>query len=163
MDDLLAAAIESSADVYRWLPWCRPDYVREDAAEWVSLQTRCSSSNAGFEFVISDGRSRFLGACGLNHILEPHRMANLGYWVRSSESDRGVASAAVRLLADWAFANTGLQRLEILAATENTRSQRVAQRAGASREGILRSRLLCHGRFHDAVVYSIVRESWTAA
>lgn len=161
VDDLFAAAVESAADVYRWLPWCRPDYLKEDAEEWVALQTDSFARRTEFEFVITDREDRFLGGCGLNHILEAHRMANLGYWVRSTETDRGIASAAVRRLADWAFGETGLERVEILASTENARSQRVAQRAGATREGVLRSRLWCHGRFHDAVVYSIVRESWT--
>jgi RimJ/RimL family protein N-acetyltransferase len=61
------------------------------------------------------------------------------------------------LLADWAFANTNLERLEIVVAVGNGRSERVAEKAGASREGTMRSRLYIHDRPHDAVMYSIVR------
>ena len=50
-----------------------------------------------------------------------------------------------------------LLRLEIVCAVGNQRSQRVAARAGALREGILRHRLLLHDQPVDAVVYSLVR------
>ena len=68
-----------------------------------------------------------------------------------------MATAAVRALSEWAFTHTWLERLEIVAATGNLRSRRVAEKAGAVREEVARSRLRLHERFHDAVVYSIVR------
>jgi ribosomal-protein-serine acetyltransferase len=71
---------------------------------------------------------------------------------------RGVASRAARLIARFGFRELGLQRLEIIAATENHASQRAAVKAGATREGVLRKRLLIHGRPHDAVMHSLVEE-----
>ena len=70
---------------------------------------------------------------------------------------RGVATEAVRQVADFAFGNTDLVRLEIVCAVGNDASQRVAERAGAVREGVLRHRLLLHGQPVDAVMYSVVR------
>jgi ribosomal-protein-serine acetyltransferase len=84
-------------------------------------------------------------------------MANLGYWVRSSETGCGIATWAAQRLAAWAFANTDVTRLEIVAAVGNTASQAVATKAGALREGVLRARLLIHGRLHDAVLFSLIR------
>jgi len=57
----------------------------------------------------------------------------------------------------WAFASTELVRLEILVAISNLPSQRVAEKAGAVREGVLRRRLLLHGVSHDAVMFSLTR------
>jgi RimJ/RimL family protein N-acetyltransferase len=87
-------------------------------------------------------------------------MANLGYWVRSSATKRGVASAATRLIARFGFRELGFQRLEIVAATGNGASQRAAEKAGATREGVLRKRLLINGQPHDAVLYSLVAEDF---
>jgi RimJ/RimL family protein N-acetyltransferase len=70
---------------------------------------------------------------------------------------QGIAPRAVEQLAKWAFSQTDLHRLEIVAALGNTRSQRVAEKAGAIREGILRGRLWLHSTPHDAVLYSITR------
>jgi len=67
------------------------------------------------------------------------------------------------LLSDWAFSNTDLVRLEIVAAVGNRWSQRVAEKVEAVREGVLRKRLLIHGIWHDAVVFSITRVDAPAA
>jgi RimJ/RimL family protein N-acetyltransferase len=70
---------------------------------------------------------------------------------------RGVAPAAVRLVAEHAFRETDLVRLEIVCAVGNVRSQRVAEKAGAVREGVLRNRLLLPSGPSDAVMFSLVR------
>ena len=63
----------------------------------------------------------------------------------------------MKLLVAWAFANTDFCRLEVIASVENVPSQRVAEKAGAVREGVLRSRIKVQDRMHDAVIYSFVR------
>ena len=156
-ESLFAAARESVEDVYPWLAWCHPDYSLSEAKEWTGRQPALRAQGEEYNFVITDAAGRFSGGCGLNQLNALHRTANLGYWVRSSAAGRGAAPAAVIALASWAFANTALERLEIVAATSNLRSQRVAEKAGAVREGVLRRRLHTHGVSHDAVVYSLVR------
>jgi RimJ/RimL family protein N-acetyltransferase len=110
-----------------------------------------------YGFAIVDAQGGFLGGCGLNQLSAAHRFGNLGYWVRTSASGRGVATEAARQLAEFAFRETDLVRLEIVCAAANVRSQRVAERAGAEREGVLRNRLMLHGHPVDAVMYSLVR------
>jgi RimJ/RimL family protein N-acetyltransferase len=65
---------------------------------------------------------------------------------------------AARLVAEYAFRETDLIRLEIVCAVANTRSQRVAEKVGAVREGMLRSRRLSSGP-SDAAMYSLVRST----
>jgi len=154
---LYEAARESIGDVYAWLPWCHSSYTLEEARDWTKTRPRLFDEGAEYNFVIVDAERRFLGGCGLNQINRVHRFANLGYWVRSSAAGQGVAPTAVRRLAAFAFGSTDLVRLEIVCAVGNVRSQRAAEKGGATREGMLRQRLLIHGRRHDAVMYSIVR------
>lgn len=158
---LFEAARESIAEVFLWLPWCRPEYAINDAREWIEKQAQLFADRTSYAFAIAIAAAagRFLGGCGLNQIDPLHRRANLGYWVRTSAAGRGIASAAVRQLAAWAFANTELVRLEIVAAVENAASIRVAEKAGAFREGVARSRLRFHDASHDAVIFSIVRDA----
>ena len=56
------------------------------------------------------------------------------------------------------YAEARLSRIEILAVVSNTASQRVAEKIGALREGVLRRRLLIQGQSQDAVIYSLVPE-----
>ena len=76
--------------------------------------------------------------------------------MRTSAAGRGVATRATKLAARFGFAELGLNRIEIVAALDNVASQRVAERAGAVREGILRQRLSINGVPHDAVLFSLV-------
>ena len=76
-------------------------------------------------------------------------------WIRATIAGR--APAAVLAVAEWTFANTHLNRLEIVVAVGNTRSQRVAQKVGACREAVLRQRIMVGGIPSDAVMYSLVR------
>lgn len=160
IDDVSAlyeAAKESTVEVQPFLPWCHPDYAIEEAQNWIQLQIDNFRSGKEFQFVILSTNGKFLGGCGLNAIDQENRRANLGYWIRSSEARLGAATESTRLLVRWAFENTNLNRLEIVASTMNFASLRVAEKAGAAREGILRSRLLLHGVTHDAMVFSFVR------
>ena len=50
----------------------------------------------------------------------------------------------------------GLGRVEILAATGNRASQRVAERAGFTREGVLRSYTDNKGERLDMIAYSLL-------
>jgi RimJ/RimL family protein N-acetyltransferase len=154
---LLEAAHESVAEVSRWLAWCHAGYSLADAQEWIGSRAPLAADGREYTFAIVGVDGRFLGGCGLNQINRVHSFGNLGYWVRTSATRRGVATAAVRQVAEFAFEKTDLVRLEIVCAVGNAASQRVAERAGALREGVLRHRLLVHGQPVDAVLYSLVR------
>jgi RimJ/RimL family protein N-acetyltransferase len=156
-EPLLDAVRESLDTIGKWQSWCHPGYGLVEARTWVLWQAEAFVAGSDHEFVVTAPDGRLLGACGLNAIDLGHRRANLGYWVRASAEGRGVATEAARRVAAWAFAHTALRRLEIVAAVGNRASQRVAEKVGAQREGIARSRLLVHGVPHDAVVYAIVR------
>jgi len=67
-----------------------------------------------------------------------------------------VATATVRLLSAFALKELGLIRIEIVVAAGNIASQRVAEKSGAKREGILRNRLAAGDRVFDAVMYSLI-------
>jgi ribosomal-protein-serine acetyltransferase len=161
-DALFEAARESIEEVFPWLSWCHPEYMISEAHEWVATQVELFAKGAQYEFVVVSEAQDYLGACGLNHLDSINRSANLGYWVRTSAAGQGVASTAARSLVEWAFSNTEIERIEIVAAVTNKQSQAVAEKAGAFREGIARSRLFVHDRFHDAVIYSIIKSGGAA-
>jgi len=147
---------ESMEQLRPWMPWCHSQYAISEAEEWIDKQRTAFDTSDEYHFAIISG-SEFAGVCGLNGVRRVNRLANLGYWVRTSFTGRGIATRATRLLADWAFQNTDLNRLEILVAIRNHASLRVAAKAGAVWEGVLRGRLHLQGEPQDAVLFSIVR------
>jgi len=157
---LFEAARESTKEMLAWLSWCHPNYTVEESRSFVLSSETAWNEKTRFAFAVFDVSSGlFLGGVGLNQINRNHNFANLGYWVRSSQTGRGVATAATLLAAEFGFEDLGLNRIEILTATGNAASGRVAENAGAKREGILRNRLLLHNSPHDAVIYSLISDN----
>src|SRR5262245_2069805 len=157
---LCEAARESSPEVSVWLPWCHHQYSMEESLEWILRSCKQWDDRREFHFGIFDSQTgAFVGGVGINELKPEHRMGNLGYWVRTTWGCRGIATAAASLAAEFGFEELLLKRIEILVALGNDRSQRVAQKLGATREGVLRERLFINGQMHDAVVFSLVRSS----
>jgi RimJ/RimL family protein N-acetyltransferase len=161
VDAVFEAVRESINELAPWMQWCHADYARDETVAFIATVPDNWSTDQAYTFAILDARTKaFLGSVGLNVIIRQYQMANLGYWVRSSATKRGVASAATRLIARFGFRELSFQRLEIVAAIGNGASQRAAEKAGATREGVLRKRLLINGQPHDAVLYSFVAEDF---
>lgn len=167
---LFEAAIESRADAEftRWMPWCHENYTIADSLEFIekvekNWRDREDIWRSGMEFgyAIFDAETgKFLGGTGINQPNKAHKFFNLGYWIRTGAQNRGVASQAARRLAQAAFEDLPLNRIEILAAIENVPSRKTAEKAGAQFEGILRRRLSISGKAHDAAAFSFVREDF---
>ncbi len=151
------AVAESLDTLVPWMAWCSAAYSLADAEQWVRDTIAARAAGTAFEFIITSSDGELYGICGLNAIDAVNRRANLGYWVRKSAQGRGLATEAVRQLVRWAAAETELIRLEVVVAEGNAASLRTARKAGAVLEGTLKSRLLLHGRAHDAVMLSFIR------
>jgi [ribosomal protein S5]-alanine N-acetyltransferase len=80
----------------------------------------------------------------------------VGYWVRRERRRRGIASRALRLISAWALGDLGAARVQLHTDVENVPSQRVAENAGYTREGVLRSWLEHRGERRDHVLYSLL-------
>ncbi len=159
---LFEAATESKGgDFSYWMPWCLENYKFEDSENFIEKVTGKWKSGTIFGFAIFDAKTgEFLGGIGLNQPNNVHKFYNLGYWIRTSQQNRGIASEATRFLAQTAFEELPINRIEILTAIENIPSQKAAEKSGATREGVLRKRLVIGGRIHDAAMFSFIREDF---
>lgn len=156
---LYSAASESVATVGPWLPWLTAQYTLVDSEQWTAESAEHWRARTEFRFGVFDSGDprRCVGGVGLNHLNRMHGFANLGYWVRSSATGQGIAVRAARRAACFGLTTGALGRIEILTAVDNAASQRIADRLGASFEGVLRDRLLIRGQWIPARLYSLVR------
>ena len=157
VDAVWEAVTESVLELSRWMAWCHPGYSPEEARAWVHGCVGGWERGEGFEFLVTDRTTgALLGACGLNQIDHLNRRANLGYWVRTRATGRGVATEAAALALHFGIAELELGRIEIVAAVANGASRRVAEKLGATREGVARNRFLLGGDYVDGVQFSLV-------
>ena len=155
------AVRESVSDLSRWMPWCHENYSLNDHKKWSETRQKQWDFGIEYDFVIFKPESSMpLGICGLNNFDRQNKRANLGYWVRSSQTGQGLAGAAAHLTAGFGFNTLNLNRIEILIAEENIHSHRVAEKLGLTREGLLRKRLIIGNKTHHAVMYSWIKEDY---
>jgi orotate phosphoribosyltransferase len=167
-DDLVTLRPWSQADVPAVVAACQdpliarmratvPSPYREsDARAFLAAQEPARRAGVRLELAIVDRSSGvLLGSLALS-VERAHDRGKVGYWLAPEARGRGAASAAVRLISAWALDHLGLARLEMFIEPENVASQRVAERSGYVREGLLRSHWLNKGRRTDSIVYGLV-------
>ncbi len=127
-------------DVARWIP-VPENYGESDARAFLLQRYDAISAGAAapFAVVAATDTSHVLGSVALMHFAWEHARAEVGYWLAREARGQGHAMRAVKLICAWGFRSLELERIDLLAPTENPDSQRVAERAGFTREASLRS------------------------
>jgi RimJ/RimL family protein N-acetyltransferase len=132
-------------EIPRWTPVPSP-YTEDDAREFIRAVPNAR--------VIVDSRTdELMGSIGWRWV---DGNVQIGYWVKRDARRRGVATRALRLISHWAIDELGAARVQLITDPENVASQRVAEKAGFTREALLRSYLQLKGRRRDAVMYSLL-------
>jgi [ribosomal protein S5]-alanine N-acetyltransferase len=144
-------------------------------AEWYAEQSRdpeiqrwtteppdlaVATVRAAIERVLADG----LAALAMTDAATGELLGNLAlspanelsYWVAPSARGRGVATRAIRLLREWAWAS-GVDRVELHTHVDNVASQRVAERAGFRRDRVERAGQVVKGETWDVVWFVLDR------
>ena len=160
MDERDLPAIEraaSDADIRKWF-----DLHARRPADYLAAKREAWAEGTGASFAICDAIR--LDTC-LGHVFierDDDGRGSVGYWVLKDGRGKGRVTRAVRLMASWALAEMRLGRLQLHTDPENVASQRVAERAGFTREGVLRA---YNGRRNgtraDAVVYSLPPQAYS--
>ena len=155
----LHALIEANrAHLARWLAWAEPQ-TPSQTEQYVARAHSQRAANDGFQAAIIE-RGRIIGMVGFHGIDWPNRATSLGYWLDQDAQGRGAMTEAVAAMVDHAFAEWGLNRVEIRLDVENARSRALAERLGFTREGVLRQAMWVARDFHDDAVYSMLAGEW---
>jgi RimJ/RimL family protein N-acetyltransferase len=129
-----------------------PDFARQWVARYEA--GRRDGTCDGFAAVDADGR--FLGLALVPEIDRVGRELELGYIVAAHARGQGVATEVLRQLTDWAFAEVGAERIALIINADNPASERVAERCGYVREGVMRSIHQKQGIRVDAALWSLL-------
>ena len=157
----IATVVEASRDPYIPKVTTVPAPFTKGAGErWLDRQDVRSRSGLGISLAIAEnesGRDEAVGAVVLMH--RGHGVYGLGYWLLPAARRRGLASRAVALVVEWTLAQTGVAELEALVEPWNEASIRVAERAGFTRDRLLRAEISVAGREADVVRYVLGGQS----
>jgi RimJ/RimL family protein N-acetyltransferase len=144
-------------EISRWTRVPHP-YGPSDARSY--LLQRHDALHAGisapFAVVAAADRDRVLGSISLMRFSWKNARAEVGYWLAGEARGQGHVTRAVGLITRWGFAHLGLDRIDLVAATGNPASQRVAERCGFTREAVLRSYMVSKTGRDDMVMFGLL-------
>jgi RimJ/RimL family protein N-acetyltransferase len=143
----------AATGVHEWFGWRDPQRRRKQWAE-----TGLLGENAG-TLVVLHGAERVGHVSWYKVTTGPIAFAwGLGIMLAPEFRGRGYGTDAQRLAARYLFAHTQVNRIEATTEITNVAEQRALEKAGFTREGILRGTTFRQGRWHDQVIYSVLRD-----
>jgi RimJ/RimL family protein N-acetyltransferase len=138
-------------EISYWIPVIPSPYTEADALAFVRGEV--APDERSLAIVLDDV---VVGAIGMS-VNSMNYRGRVGYWIAAPARRRGVCTRALRLLSQWALAELQLQRLDLITDPDNLASQRVAEKVGFRREGVLRAHLRHpDGRIRDSVMFSLL-------
>jgi RimJ/RimL family protein N-acetyltransferase len=137
-------------DLSRFIPHFPSPYREEDARAWIGSRKQDETSRT---FLIVDASS---GEMQGSIEVRLGEVGSIGYMIVKEARGRGIATKATMLLSRWAVTEGGVERLELTTHPENVASQRVAEKAGFTREGVLRDHTAFREGRRDSVMFSLL-------
>jgi [ribosomal protein S5]-alanine N-acetyltransferase len=132
-------------------------FTRDAGRSWIAAQHSRFADGRGLSFAIVALESReIVGGTGISH-RHPPGTAEPGVWILEHRRNEGLAARATRLLCDWALtADVGIARVQATVEPWNVASQRVLERLGFQREGLLRAYTSYGDARGDVYLYSLL-------
>jgi [ribosomal protein S5]-alanine N-acetyltransferase len=154
-DKMILAALANNKNIFDnvrdYLPF---PYKESDAEEFIQfVQKQNQQTIFAIEY---DGR--FCGLCGLTLQSDVYRKtAEIGYWLGEPYWNKGIATAAVKLLTQYGFNHFDLVRIHTGVFEYNRASMKVLEKCGYEKDGIFKKSVLKNGIIWDEHRYSKVR------
>jgi ribosomal-protein-serine acetyltransferase len=158
---LFALTEKNRAHLRRWLPWLDSNTTQEDTRRFIDQARERYASRESLEMGIWH-QGFLVGVVGFHEFDWPSRRGSMGYWLDAQAQGKGLMTRSCRALIEHAFAELGLNRVEIRCAPDNLRSRAIPERLGFRQEGWLRQAEWLYDRFVDHLVYGLLVQDWQA-
>lgn len=162
LESLLDAVLESKPQLEPWLPWAHQRYRRSDALRFIRESGAAWAEARAFDMTIRalTDPDRHLGNISVWHTSRREQAGEIGYWIRTSAAGSGVATEACARIVQTAFEELRLHRVTLRIAVGNRASERVAEKLGFLREGVLRREVLIGGEWVDHSLWALLDEEY---
>lgn len=133
----------------------------DDALDEIAWYQSLFEKGTGIRWGISlKGQDDIIGSCGFLNRAAAHCRAELGYELNKEHWGKGIASEAIKTIIAYGFEQMHLQRIQALIEIPNIPSQKLLERQGFIREGLLRSYEYTCGKFDDLYMYSMLKQDY---
>lgn len=148
-----------------WEPLRRPD-LADPTRDQSAFNARCVArerdalADHAYPFGIFIGE-RFVGEVNINNITRGALQgATVGYWIDQQAAGQSYVAEAVAVVAQFAFEQLDLHRLEVAIIPRNANSRRVVEKLGLRCEGTAQRFLEIAGVWENHLRFAITAEEW---
>jgi ribosomal-protein-alanine N-acetyltransferase len=106
------------------------------------------------------GKDEVIGSCGFLNRVPEHYRTEIGYELSRDYWGHGIASEALEAVIRYGFKYLKFQRIEALVEPPNIPSQKLIEKHGFIREGLLRNYEFTCGKFDDLYMYSLLKQEF---
>ena len=142
-----------------YMPWVYRAGTFEEANAHIRSCMKKWEGKTSFEYAIIDSKSKkMIGGICIPRIDWANDRCEIGYWIGAEFEGKGFVNEALSMLENVLFENN-FNRIEVICAVNNLRSQEVPKRRGYVYEGTLRKWFKIRGEYQDMHLYSKLRSS----
>lgn len=132
-------------------------YTEKDAQAFIQDMLAADSTKT-FAFAIINDENKAIGSIGAFRCENIHRQtAEMGYYLAEEYWGKGIATEAVKQLADHVFNQTDIMRIFAEPFSTNRGSCRVLEKSGFQFEGTLRNNAVKNGEIKDMQMYALIK------
>ncbi|MEA1902239.1 MAG: GNAT family protein [Actinomycetota bacterium] len=155
LDDAIRASL---TDLNQWLPWARLDYTSGDTTAFIRESISAWKEERAWDYSIrlKDDPGTHIGNISVWTVSKLGKIGEIGYWVKSGRTSNGVCTEALDSVLEEGFGSLGYHKAILRIAIGNDASDRVAEKLGFTREGVLREELLIRGNWVDHSLWSLL-------
>ncbi len=131
LDEAIRASLP---DLHQWLPWARMDYTSADTVAFLRESMAAWREDRAWDYSIrwKDDPERHIGNVSFWPVSRLGKIVEIGYWVRSDETSKGVCTEAVDRILQEAFDALGQHKAVLRIAVGNTASDRIVTQRSAA-------------------------------
>ncbi|PGS56811.1 GNAT family N-acetyltransferase [Bacillus sp. AFS041924] len=158
-EELYELTINSMEHLKEWLPLIAYNQKLEDTEKFIKSTMNQFAENNGFQAGIWSN-SKLVGVIGFHSINWINKSTSIGYWLGKGFEGSGIMTKACHAFVHHALTDLKLNRVEIRAAVENTKSRAIPERLGFIKEGCIRKAEWIYDHYVDHYVYGMLAEDW---
>lgn len=162
IDSLFRAVTSSKPELAEFLPWAATPYTRARAASFVKESVQSWREARAYDLAVRRPQApgRHVGNVSIWHLSRPSRSGEIGYWIRTDETGQGIATEVARTALRIGFQELGMHKVVLRIALGNLPSERVADKLGFVREGVLREEIKVGDRWLDHSVWGLLEHEF---
>ncbi len=131
--------------------------TKEEAEPWFNRLR--GNPKVWLKAIIENGT--LIGYAAVEAIDEKNRRCEMAMAIGEKDYwGKGIATEVLKIMLEYAFVTLGMHRVWAAVARGNMRSERLIERAGFIREGVMRETLVMNGQFTDLLCYSMLEDEY---